>query len=159
MERSYRLDFLSSSVEVERCRKFEEVLVLGPCIAGDLVVELNVELLEVRWYLDAMVAVGRVMRVIDGIESCFEFWECYQFFVRDDLLLCFDGLKYQLEVILSAVYWCFFREEEVLFFVVWMFFFVGMEDDVDTLIGELVRIVWLEAIDVEECVLKGGSYE
>ena len=162
VERKYRGGFLAPEYEVELYRRVEEALTVRSTTAEDMAVQLEADEDAVRRTLDGLVGAGRAEATPAGDTVEFSFLERHPSLVRADLLSRIDGLKHQLEVLVSAVSRRFFDEGDTgkrRPSVARTVSFLGISDDVEALADELVRMLRLRAIDVEERALRKGGHE
>jgi len=159
LERQYRSEFLAPEYEVELSRQLEELLGQGERTAQELAELVEAPITDVQRALSNLVAAGQARRVETDGAARYVLSERYQSLVRDDLISRVDGLKHQLQVLVSAITRRFFANGGGGPSVARTLAFVGSADDVDAMADDLIRALRMHAIDVEEKALKHGSYD
>jgi len=160
IEKQLRSDFLSPAYEVERVRRLEGALAEGERTIDELADQVNETTADVTRSMEGLVGAGRARRITGDEETRYVLSERYQSLVRDDLGSRIDGLKHQLEVLLSAVQARFLGDGDgKAASVARTLSFVGTADEVNAMADELVRGIRMRAIDVEESALQHEHYD
>jgi predicted transcriptional regulator len=159
IEKQLRSDFLSPAYEVERIRRLEGALAEGERTIDELADQVNETTADVTRSMEGLVGAGRARRITGDEETRYVLSERYQSLVRDDLVSRIDGLKHQLEVLLSAVKSRFLGDDDgQAASMARTLSFVGSTEDVEAMADEVIRGLRVRAIDVEEAALQKDEY-
>lgn len=156
-EQQLRSDFLAPQEVVTLSRRVEEAIDAGPRTLEAVAAELGADEDEVEHVLEALVAAERAVlnQKTDGSRTWREAGR-FRSLVIDHLPARLDGLRHQLEVLVTAVTARFFTDDARPA-VGRTLSFRGAAEDVRRFVDELIGVVRHNAVDIEERALQGGE--
>ena len=158
LERQYRSDFLAPEAELETMREVEEAFDEGPLTLDEVKERLpHVEGEGIERIVESLWGMGRLKREPNGADDRFVLDRTFVSLVRDDADAQLDGLRHQLDVIVSAVNTRFFAADRPA--VARTLAFVADPAEMETLGDSFILDLRRKCIEAEESAIKNKVYE